>query len=276
MAKAKIEVNEEEEKWKKLQHYKCTICKEEFYFIKKDEEKNIKDDEFAVEPFLTLPIFKDEGKCPFCKASMKRLLLILSDEEKKEKKKKEEEEKKAEKEKLREELEKLKEEEARLDKLKQDQLSAMCDEIIDDTFNHLDDLERSLRKGDITIDRFETLFLNGAFEIMQKDSELYNRRNKEVALVLSNSFKTGFREAILDFNASVRQSLKTIEQKIESKNKEIEDESKEQNNDEKINSLNKEKEDLEDKSKDDFKNDLKVQDESLGDDFKRNLRKELR
>lgn len=273
MAKAKVKVNEEEEKWNKLEHYKCTICKEEFYFIKKEEEKSLKGDEFACDPFLTLPIFKDEGKCPFCRASMKRLLLILSDEEKKEKKKKEEEEKKAEKEKLREELEKLKEEEARLDKLKKEQLEAMCTEIIDDTFAHLDSLERSLRKGDITIDRFETLLLNGAFDIMQKDCDIYNRRNKEVALILSNSFKAGFREALLQFNMSVRNSLRGIEQVLEEKSREIEEKSQEENE---LKGIYKEKEDLEDKLEDDFKKDVKKEDERLGDDFKRNLKKELR
>lgn len=266
----------EEEKWNKLQEYKCTICKEQFYFIKKEAEKDLKEDEFEEEPFTTLPIFKDEGKCPFCKASAKRLLTILSDEQRKEINKKKEEEKKAEKEKLKEELEKLKEEEERLDKMHSQQMAAMCEEIISDTLRHLEDLELSLRKGDITIDRFENLFLDGAFNIMQTDTDLYNRRNKEIALVLSNSFKVGVRNAIFDFNTSVRNSIEDIERKVERKKIEIEKEQDGKARQDVIDKLNSDKEDIEESRDIDLKKDDEKHISDASDDFRKLLKKELR
>ncbi len=276
MVKKSIKVDDEKEKWDKLQHYKCTICKEEFYFIKKEALKDLKEDEFSEEPFTHLPIFKDEGKCPFCMASQKRLLIILSDEEKREKEKQRELEKKAEKEKLKEELEKLKEEEERLDKLHKNQLEALINEIISDTFHKLDDLEKSLRKGDITIDRFEDLFFNGAFDVMQTNTKMYNDRNREVSLVLSNSFKAGFREAILDFNSSVRYSLAGLEKKIEVRSREKEQKSPEEISafefDNRLGSFDKE---YDSELKDDIKK-AKSGEKGLEDDFKRNLKKELR
>ena len=87
---------------------------------------------------------------------------------------------------------------------------------------YLKELEISLRKGEITIARFENLLFDNAFNIMQRDTEIYNKRNKEISLILSNSFKVGFRDALLSFTTEVRRSLKSMEKAIDKVNHEIE------------------------------------------------------
>ncbi len=272
----KFEEDDEKSKWDKLDKYKCYICKEEFYFVKKDFEDKISEDEFAKEPFVTLPIFINEGKCPFCKASKKNLIYIMSEDEKKAKREKEQLEKKAAKEKLKEQLEKLKEEEERLDKLHSEQIGEMCKEIFSDTMDYLKELEISLRKGELTIDRFETLLIGRAFDIMQRDIEVYNKRNREISLILSNSFKTGFREAILDFNLQVRNSLKNMERSIENIDEKVEElKGSLELTYREINQSEAEKDSLKDEFKQDI-DDAKNGKRGLGDDFLTNLKKELR
>ena len=271
--------NTEKEKWDKLDKYKCYICKEEFYFVKKEFEEKISETEFSDEPFATLPIFFNKGTCPFCKASKKQLIYIMTDEEIKAKKEEKENEKKAAKEKLEEDLEKLKEEEERIDKLHSSQLEEMCKEIFRDTMDYLKELEISLRKGEITIDRFENLLFDNAFNIMQRDTEIYNKRNKEISLILSNSFKVGFRDALLSFTTEVRRSLKSMEKAIDKVNDEIEYAKNNDMDKDNIQNLKDKKEEIKDIAKDDLKQDIKNAKDGnrgLGDDFIKNLRKELR
>ena len=265
--------NPEQEKWNKLQKYKCSNyrCAKEFYFVKKEFEDKVEPGEFKDEPFSKLPIFLDGGICPLCGSS--KFTEVLTEEEKKQKKE-------AEKEKLEKKLKEIAEEEARLEELYSSQMKEMCNEISSDIMQYLKELEKSLRYKEISIDRFETLFFDKAFEIMQRDTDLYNRRNKEVNLVLSARYKSEFRDAILYFNNSVRESLKSIEETLEQKSKQIEKEKELGTAEVTIERLENQYDEMKEESKEQFKEEIKearkTGENSLDDSFKEMLRKEVK
>ena len=199
-------VKEEKDIYELLEHYKCTICKEEFYLLKDEKDKD--DEIFKDEEYAHLPIFlKDNSKkitCPYCKASKRSLLYIETEKEKKSKL-----------EKMKEELEKIKEEEKRLDDLRKDQIEELCKEIETDVLNEVKVLIDDIKSSKYNVDNLLKQFRKISFNIIDRNTKIFNRRNKEVDVVLSNSYFAGFDRVISDFTDEIYEAYREVTKNTE-------------------------------------------------------------
>lgn len=146
--------------------YECTKCK----FVFDEEEQSFS--------------FKDLVVCPVCYAKKKFFKKIIENTTE-ELKPEEKEKSKAEIKKLKELIEKEKEIEK--EKIAKEVLDYIYDEVID----LLDDLKNLFINGRITINRFQDVFYNASFKILDYRKDDYYP---------SNYFISNFRRIILDFN----------------------------------------------------------------------------
>jgi rubredoxin len=146
--------------------YECTKCK----FIFDEEEQSFS--------------FKDLVVCPVCYAKKKFFKKIIENTT--------EELKLEEKEKTNAEIKKLKELVEEEKKIEKEKIAKeVLDYIYDEVIDLLDDLKNCFINGKISINRFQEIFYNASFKILDYRKKDYYP---------SNYFISNFRRIILDFN----------------------------------------------------------------------------
>ena len=75
-------------------------------------------------------------------------------------------------------------------------------------------------------------FKKEAYKVVDQDTKMYNRINKEVNIVLSNRYMAGFDTVISDFSSSIIDAYKVLDKNVSKiKDKEAYDLKKEENSD---------------------------------------------
>ena len=266
----KKETKEEEKKdiFDLLEHYKCSICKEEFYLLK--DEKDKEDEIFQDEEYAHLPIFlKEDPKkitCPYCKASRRSLLYLETEKEKKSRL-----------DRLKEELKKIKEEEKKLDELRKNEIDKLCKDIEDDVLSDVKTLIDDIKSSKYDTEHLLNAFRKSAYSVVDRCAKLYNKKNKEVNIVLSNSYMAGFDRVITDFTNDIYDAYKSVTRNVEN----IKEKAEYDLENDKTDSIDKEKikENLSkdiDSEKDEFNEKLTKGKYSVKDDFKHYLKSKIK